>query len=62
VSFPRRPRLTFLRSVIISSETTLRYLIYFTASKEAVRIDRILHGSREITSANFLFDELDPLG
>jgi plasmid stabilization system protein ParE len=37
-----------------------RYVIYFTVSTAAVRIERILHGSRDITSDNFLLDEIDP--
>ena len=47
------------RAAIVCSSALLHY---FTARTEAVRIERILHGSRDIISANFLLDEFDPLG
>ena len=50
MAYPARPELgEGLRACIHQ-----RYVIFFSASPELVRIERIIHGSRDITDENFL--------
>ena len=49
-AYPARPELgQGLRACLHQ-----RYVIFFSASPELVRIERIIHGSRDISDENFL--------
>ena len=52
-AYPSRPEL----SEGLCSCTHQRYVIFFTASPERVRIERIIHGSRAISDESFDLEE-----
>jgi plasmid stabilization system protein ParE len=52
-AYPARPEL----SNGLRSCAHQRYVIFFTASTERVRIERIIHGSRDITDESFDLEE-----
>jgi toxin ParE1/3/4 len=52
-AYPTRPEL----SEGLRSCAHQRYVIFFTASPERVRIERIIHGSRDITDESFALEE-----
>jgi plasmid stabilization system protein ParE len=51
--WPARPEL----SEGLRSCAHQRYVIFFTASPERMRIERIIHGSRDITDESFDLEE-----
>jgi toxin ParE1/3/4 len=52
-AYPARPEL----SEGLRSCAHQRYVIFFSASLERVRIERIIHGSRDITDRSFDLEE-----
>jgi toxin ParE1/3/4 len=52
-AYPARPEL----SEGLRSCAHQRYVIFFSASPERVRIERIIHGSRDITDKSFDLEE-----
>jgi toxin ParE1/3/4 len=48
-AYPARPEL----SEGLRSCAHQRYVIFFTASPELVRVERVIHGSRDITDESF---------